>query len=209
MIKFLKTNSSFLLMIAIFLLMSMSGCGCNDAQYDDAMAQTFNSGTFDEVSTPETDSWNQILPSSPTEIAYIEQLLSDPNSLEFFKNTPGYFDFRGVLSAGGDIDFEGHSRVIGAVYAGGNINMDKSGSIIEDSAYIVKVFENFTSPGSKINLDILPGVTHNGLPLSRPVDLSNVPKRARVMQIQEIPPDTKNGGVPDIDSVITGIRTGN
>ncbi len=132
---------------------------------------------------------------------YLTEIMNNPQSPSVYQEIPGYFNFRGILAAGGDIDLVGYSRVVGGVYSRGELKMASGSMIVEDVSYIMNVYNAFQfNPDSvsKVSLNIFKNYSYNGQSMSHPIDMSKIPKRVKVLQYQEI--ELKNGETfPDVN----------
>ena len=188
----------------MLLLSFCAGCSQND--YENIYLQGDNNPT-----TPIAG--DIVLPPSdynPDYNEYISDLLTNPQTPHVLKEIPGYFNYRGILVSGSNIELAGYSRVIGGVYALGNLKMGAGSSIVEDSSLIANAYKTFTeSPITSANLTVFPTyIDGSNIAPRVPFIMQKIPKRAHVLQTQEI--TLKPGeDFPKIDTVINELKAGN
>lgn len=106
----------------------------------------------------------------------------DPTSVDIFKRTPGYLNFRGMLVSGRRVCISGKVKVYGAVYAKKDLVMEKGAAIVEDSCFI-----NDIRCLNKEHFDKSSG-EQDKQPIC-PVDLGDLPVRVSFMNVHEVIPD--------------------
>ncbi len=169
---FLKYCCVFFLLVFMF--------GCTDTGYEEIYLKNEPfGGTVPGPADPDKVIAEQAVSS------YLEMLLSNPQSPDVSNQTPGYFNFYGILASGGNIEIIGCTRLMGGVYACGSIIMDNGAVIIEDIECLNKTRNRFQGADETDKMSVF----KNSGEYSRPVNLLEIETRTRILRYSEIPSD--------------------
>ncbi len=146
-------------------------------------------------SEPEQEdmNYNYVLPGMDRPKNEHDKLMKDdPSSVDIFKRTPGYLNFRGMLVSGRRVCISGKVKVYGAVYSKKDLFMDGGAAIVEDSCFINDIRclnrNHFDKPSGGNSTGGNPSESQDPQPLC-PVDLGELPVRVSFMNVHEVIPD--------------------
>ncbi len=183
--------------IALLFCLMVFACGCSEAEvYQEVYVDNNRSGLND----PDP---SKVKIEDPEINNYIVDMLKNPQSPEVFLNSvPGYFNFCGVIASAGDITIKNYTKIIGGLYARGNINIGSGVVVVEDIDCINKTRDALHSPRAvAVPTDPasgIPGSPSDPQDISEvidvfhdensyPINLKAIPSRVIILRYTEIP----------------------
>ncbi len=115
---------------------------------------------------------------------------NDSKAADTYKEIDGYSNVCGIMSANNGIIINGNVAVYGGFYTQGDIQMANGAVLVVDTSYIDKIATYPTIYNGEVFLsDILKNDNYYGRIKPKPVDIQNVKRRIKLINISEVSND--------------------